>query len=324
MNKKIRYILFALLALGLSVACTKGEHPVWQPYDTPEEIVLSAAIGVETRAIVTNATDGLQFNFARIDQNIDGSYPVDYSGSVALPVTRTYGNAGSAATEIVFTVGQYYLTRTTNNNTRLIGWYPRQPLTAGSITFDIDGDTDIMLSNELTGSKTDKFGTDTRVFTFSHLLTQIQVKAYADDPDGCGKILSIALKDQETKCDVTLPVAPTASAIAFSDRAATPLPLVEKDIDGTAIDYSSGIVLPNTSANAVVCGYAMIAPRESSDLLTLIIETANEGMKEVTLPAVAMEASVAYIVTLRFTSVGVTFTFNVTDWVDMDIDCELY
>ena len=313
--------MLILWVLGLLVACTKAEDPAVQLLDAPEEILLSAAIGVETRAIVTNATAGLQFNFARIDQNTDGSYPADYSGSQALPVTRTTGDAGNAATEIAFTTKQYYLTRTTNNNTKLIGWYPQQPLSADNITFTIDGDTDIMLSNELTGNKTDKFGTDTRIFAFTHLLTQIQVKAYANDHTVYGKILSIALKDQNTKCLITLP-GTSSGDIDFNTPTAT-FPIIEKRINGTAIDYSSGVVLPNVAANAIECGYAMIAPRGSADQLTLVIETENDGSKEVTLPAMDLEAGKAYIVTLKFTHIGVTFMVNVTDWVDVEIDCEL-
>ena len=94
-------------------------------------------------------------------------------------------NTGEVSSEaaISFATSQYYLSRETNNHTKLVGWYPRAVPAAGVVTLNIDGGTDIMLTQELEGCKVaeSRFGTAGKVFHVRTPAYAIQVQAYAAD-----------------------------------------------------------------------------------------------------------------------------------------------
>ena len=297
--KKLSFFSAALLlAAVFSAGCSKDRKPSVKPTpdkDAPVEILLSggvvpatsaevrtAQLPPLTRAVINAEHGALEVSFARLDQLDDGQYPAYATLSAALPATLA-ANTGEVSSEaaISFATSQYYLSRETNNNTKLVGWYPRAVPAAGVVTLNIDGGTDIMLTQELEGCKVaeSRFGTTGKVFTFAHQLTQFRFKAYAADaaaPAVWGKITDIALKDRQPDCKITLP--------------------------GTAAE----------------CGYAMVAPVEAGASLSLAVVTEQGGTCEVALPVpdAGFEKGKAYDVVLKFTTTAVEPVATIGAWVD--------
>lgn len=314
--------LCALLMCGCSQsASTEMSEP---SANEPVQIVLKGGIATSavqsqpaSRAVIdNNYASPLTVAFARLDQETGGTWP-DYSTLSSSLEATMQKNVDDWT--IAFTNPQYYLSRNTNNNTRLVGWYPTGSLSSGTVSFTINGWTDIMLTQELEGNKTDgnRFGEDGKSFTFNHLLTRINVKAYAADAAAAmawGTITanSIVLKNQSTSCTVELP-----STVAFGNEN-TDLTLPLKQVaDDATITYP--ITLPEGQESAAECGYAMIRPMEGSSSLTLTVTTSKGGTYEITAPFTSgCEAGSAYDLYLKFTATGIEPTATISAWTDGD------
>jgi len=310
---------FLLLLLPLLAGC-KDSTDTPSPVESAKisllgsvsSTVQSRGAGVIDPSASGFATTALSLNFARIDQDAStGVYP-SY-GSTALNATRA---AGTGSTAITFDAGseQYYSAGTTNNASKLVGWYPRAAVASGVVDFTFDGSTDVMLSNEVAGSSSALFSETTQAFTFNHLLTQLQFKVYAIDDaaqTSWGTITSVKVKSQYTACSVTLPA------------------IVSFPTTGTASDLSvlSGATLAMgvESANAVSVGYSMIAPVAASGSVTLEIVTSAGGTKTVTIPvpSTGFLASNAYVITLSFSNLDVTGAASVGEWTSNAIADEV-
>ena len=303
----MKKIIYVMLCLPLLMTACKNDTEVENPDSTPMTLLASiGSVGVETRGsgvIDDSYASALPVNFARIDQSpINGNYSA-YTAATALDATRT---AGSGKQSITFATPQTYLSDATYNSTKLVGWYPRAALVDDYVTFTVDGSTDIMLTNEVTGSPSAKFSQEAQAFTFAHQLTQLQLKVYAENTQAIadwGTITSIQVKKQTTTCTVTLP-----DQVAFSDTAAV-LPF-------------AGVTLPlalvSGSTPAASSGYIMIPPVAANRTLQLEIATSNGGTKTVTLPtATALEKGNAYVYTLKFTqtSISVEGKAQIGEWI---------
>lgn len=84
--------------------------------------VRTAQLPPLTRAVINAEHGALEVSFARLDQLDDGQYPAYATLSAALPATLA-ANTGEVSSEaaISFATSQYYLSRETNNNTKLVG-----------------------------------------------------------------------------------------------------------------------------------------------------------------------------------------------------------
>ncbi|UEA86471.1 fimbrillin family protein [Alistipes senegalensis] len=332
--KKLSFFSAALLlAAVFSAGCSKDRKPSVKPTpdkDAPVEILLSggvvpatsaevrtAQLPPLTRAVINAEHGALEVSFARLDQLDDGQYPAYATLSAALPATLA-ANTGEVSSEaaISFATSQYYLSRETNNNTKLVGWYPRAVPAAGVVTLNIDGGTDIMLTQELVGCKVaeSRFGTTGKVFTFAHQLTQFRFKAYAADaaaPAVWGKITDIALKDRQTKCKITLP-----GTVEFEGVAAD-LSLSKNRLADDA-DIAYPLAFTEGSDTAAECGYAMVAPVAAGASLSLAVVTEQGGTCEVALPVpdAGFEKGKAYDVVLKFTTTAVEPVATIGAWVD--------
>jgi len=364
--KKFAARTFACLVVGLlGVGCASSgaDEPLVpvDPDDAPVEIVLNggislavdpdapvvASVPADTRAIINAAHDDLQISILRLDAtDATPTYPAYNTYSTALNAklgkfVSGSTNAGEMG-EISFATAQFY--QTNGLKTKLIGWYPQVGATpgttfaAGVVTCNIDGDTDIMLSDEQAGDKTNKITTP---LAFSHLLTQIQVSAYAATSDAktvWGGILDVSIKDENGKqCEITLPGgAGNVKCDVPTGSSASDLPLVKKELagvnpikgtDGTT-GYSSTNplelgVLSGSTKNDKLLGYAMFAPLvpvspATSVTLTLKVTT-EKGTKDVPITLTGSEGfkeGKAYKLTLKFTATGIVPSGTVTGWVD--------
>ena len=313
-----------VLGAGCTSVSTEQVHPVG-PVDEQVEIVLNAGIpfavasdapqsgaaAPETRAIVNAEHGALDISILRLDaEDATPSYP-EYKTGTVLSATLAESSADNLTSAITFTPTQYY--QANGCKTKLLGWYPQTgsfSSTDGSVSFTIDGESDIMLSNEQEGSKTngERFGgnmlapdetaPDTekdkaKTLEFKHLLTQIKVSAYAIDDaaqTAWGPLYGITLKDQGGKtCKVTFPSTDGSNVTFSSSTPSSNLDLVKKNpaendavikgADATnEYDEDNGLTIPvgTDSTNATPCGYAMFQPmNDSGDKLTLLVTTAN-------------------------------------------------
>lgn len=358
--RSIALSFVAVSAIALTGCSKKGEEPV----DIDGRLVeilpsgggIDVNVGVSSRAVIdAGYTRDLAVAFARIDQKseTDATYPAYSTVAAALPATWTKGFTASTATAITFTVPQYYLTRVTNNNTKLVGWYPHlagNTFASGEVGIAVDGANDIMLTQELEGNKdaADAFGANGKVFKFKHLLALLKFRAYAQDSAavkvGYGKLKSVTLKEQLATCKIALP-GDQAGQVTF-DYAVAPdavdMKMIEKKADSTDAAITFPLELPvltvtdngdgtsTTKKNDTECGYALIAPVASPTKVSAVFETELGGSREVelTLPtntdgSVGFQAGKAYSIVLRFTTSGIEPTATITEWVDADDDIEI-
>ncbi|WP_321332391.1 fimbrillin family protein [uncultured Bacteroides sp.] len=300
----MKKMILVPLSILLLAGCSSDNEPQSGTTTDPVEIKLTGGIQSIT---ATTRGDGvisgtlpaseLSISLARNNAlNIDATTYQDYK-NLSSSLAATISTAGA----ITITPTEYYLTN--SYSTKLVGWYPstgtftEQTDAPATVTFALDGSTDVMLSNEVVGSKS----SPSPAMTFAHLLTQIQIKAYAESPAAqtlWGNITAaIKIKSQEPTCTVTLP-----AAIDFS---------------GTAADVPMSIV-PNAlsadSESPTDCGYAMIPPATASTQLQIEVTTATGGTITLNLPLQAYNASHAYTITLLFRSTNVTPSASMTDW----------
>lgn len=310
-------VLKTFASLLLLASCSQAPESL---SDGSLEIKLNGDIGTAvtstTRGVVNkDHASALDVAFARIDQQTGGAYPAYTTVTKALEATRA---GGTGITGITFNESQYYQSSLTNNKTKLIGWYPVGTLANGVITIDIsNGTTDAMLTNEVEGDKMNTFGGLNRTFTFKHLLTQVSVKAFADDQVETvwGEIKSVKVKSQAPNCVVTLPTqTPTWSG--------APVDVALKNITNDAAMSNVSLVGKTTSGSAVACGYAMFPPTTGKSL-SLSVETTKGGSYDVSvnLPASAnpqfFGAGRAYTITLEFQSSAFTIAAkaDIAGWI---------
>ena len=183
--------------------------------EIPEGTSVGAVSRPESRSVI-NATHGeLSLSFVRLDMDTDGNYPATGYASVSAALSATLAKSEDGKpSAITFNPTEFYLAGgdASKGKTKLVGWYPAVSTGASSsvtyaggvVTLNIDGESDIMLSGELEGSKTNKFGSA----SFEHKLTQVKILAYAVSDAAktrWGKIKNIKLKDQVPTCKITLP-----------------------------------------------------------------------------------------------------------------------
>lgn len=63
----------------------------------------------------------------------------------------------------------------------LRGYYPAAVPDINGVTWHLDGSQDVMVSNEQSGSLTDMFWQDNKKFTFTHLLTRLNIRVRVED-----------------------------------------------------------------------------------------------------------------------------------------------
>lgn len=311
MNKDAIYLLFLLLPLG---SCS-NEHQAEALQGDP--IVLNSSLGgisgeVTRVPIESEHADALPVAFARIGQNVYGTWPSWSSVSKTLYATRGAVVSGDKGA-ITFNAGseQYYPLATTNNAVKLIGWYPANSVSSGNVSFPIDGKTDIMWTTSVTGSLNDKFDQAGKVFTFGHQLTRITVKVYAVDElavGGWGNIWNMQVVNTPGSCSMTLADAPTISwgdatkGITFRNILNDEEILTDVSLSGT------------TQSSPLTYGYLMVAPASSYELK---VSTIGGGTRNLTVNngSEGFQKGKSYVITLIFKSTAIEPFATIAEWV---------
>lgn len=273
---KKRRVGISVLAVLVLFGCSTTDE---SQYIRSEAITLTAKVeGSAVNRVVTigaNYTTSLDVAFARLDQNpFTGIYPQTYADiNTALIATR---DGGTNASAVHFDEPQYYQTSTSNNDTRLVGWYPALMPQAGVLTFDIsDGATDVLLTQELVGNGNDKIGTETDPFFFRHQLCQVVVKVVATSQETVarwGTVASVVVKDMPTTYVVTLPGG--TQAVGSAD--------LLLNLRGST---KKMVPVSLSSDSFVECGYLLTAPRGTKLTLELTGGNGEKRIVDAPLPA---------------------------------------
>jgi hypothetical protein len=329
--KKVVLMLGAAMAL---VGCSKTEQIV--NGDSNQTVELSGSI------IDTGKTRG--------DGPVLGTLP---ENSLAIDVFRADATTGSYSADQWNLKVAGYLAHSgkislspiqrwlDDEPSKFIGVYPTGGVyeqAARTITFDLDGAKDVMISDAAYG---DIGGLDATHHTldFTHLLTKIEVvlKAKATkkvngddvfDPERTeevinrwGKIKSVEVDNKKVKAMLTLP-APNGTGgpaiVPLDDPEAAPMPLTDAAGKAPAVDFLQA------DPGDATYGYAMFLPSDASETLSLII-TFEDGTAEgtaVIVPTTQQQqyvAGYAYKITVVFeankaTVEAVDLQGAFTDW----------
>lgn len=314
--------------LLLTLAACSADAPLEKVQtDGRVEIRVSSGISSSVEPLSRAVTDGM-INSA-LTADLDVAFARTDATNAAATTYGAYetnalaGSVSSSTNELSFAPPAYYLAN--GYKTKLIGWYPRSSgvtFTAtadgGTVAFgDINGKTDIMVTTLKVGDKNTKIS----AFGFSHLLTQICVKAYAVDADTktlWGAIKSVKITDKVQTCTLTLPVNTSADDSKATPAFGTPsgdLTLIKVNpADDAIITWPIDL---GTSASVTTTGYAMFAPVAAGGSIELQIDLANGGPQKKTIQASATDGfkeGYSYDITLKFTSAGITPTVSIVDW----------
>lgn len=183
-----RILILATVAFFAgATSCTDGGEAVLPPPVPETTVRLEGAIGSSTRAVIGSGYEkDLEVSFARSDET---AVSAETYGAWSLCDAVRSGGTGNRA--ILFTETQLY--PTDGRAIRFQGYYPASTaevggdMDAGTVTFTIDGATDIMATGCITGTTFAPL----RTCLFHHLLTQIQLVCYSDRADQWGEVTGI-------------------------------------------------------------------------------------------------------------------------------------
>jgi hypothetical protein len=296
-----------MLALTALLGCSKMEQELGvdangNPVGEVPVKLTGEIEAVSTRAPITSLSGiggtGLDLHIFRANE-VSGAFGTTYTRSVE-------GNLASTGA-ITFGEAQAYLNN--GDYSKFIAVYPRYAdgkyvAADATVEYTIDGTTDILASNVLSGKKTAPI---TAAFSFSHLLTQVKVKVLASTEglsQDWGKVKSITIADKQIAALVKLPKPDASgSAVAEAKPAATGTALT---VATTHADGADGLTIPHTGSGADY-GYAMFLKGTTAETLTLNVVTENSETGGVTVTTAQQRiytASTVFTITLTFTGSG--------------------
>lgn len=322
MKKLTTYYLTALTAVLIS--CSSQDDILG--YQGQEELI-QVSVGVGDDSASTRTTSGAI--------PYKGTTPTDENPLAANVWFGTDGSAfpeGSAGTlprriSMSFTSGSLtfppeVLKYPDSGNVYAVGLYPQSGWSPNvdntTVTYTLDGNTDVMFADMVTADKVNKFNSSTKRLQFNHLLTWVMVRVCASDfeaPTSWGNITSVKI---ETAQDLT--VALGTGVVSYN--------VTTQDI--TVYDDPTGVPLQTTAvdigekdASGELKG-VFLAPATS---YTVKVETANVSPDPITVNLQAMNGDPVadatttkgkvYVLTLYFNKFHlIDATCTLTDWDD--------
>ena len=251
-----KFILITMAATLMAGCSTDEENECVPPKnEAPVEITVSAGVSsIQTKGPV-NTGQSVTANF------VASASSGDYSTGL-WTATGTFTASSTASAAFSLTPAQYY--PTDGSTVYIKGYYPQGTLSGNTVTFsETDGSNDVMISGEASGNKTTG---GALVFTFNHLLTQLQFtfKAGAGFPATGKTVTSITIKNQQTPAslninDGTVSYNPTGAGITLTGSyaisadprtTATVYPMVKSGATSVVMDIvAGGVTYPNVTVN---------------------------------------------------------------------------
>ena len=309
------YVWAAMAFMLAFVACNRMEDEL----NPSDEVSLQASLSPGLSVVYTRGA---------------GEIRSDYAGSLGIGMARVVGEDGNfneadnsalAATmdapsgvglrDIEFTEFQGFPDASSKVN--YVGWYPREGAYNNpvddrtTVTFEVDGSTDILYSDVAHGARLQPFN----IMTFRHALVKYSVKVYAMEEEGgnvndfWGQLKAVDFGNMYGKCTLNLPTSyEDLPEIISSSEDAT----FKKDV--TLDKFPVGF------SNAADVAY-VLAPPPVSDRLTISVTTQKEGEDPKTSEALAIvrdfKPGKHYQIYLRFSPHGlINAEAVVGEWED--------
>ncbi|MFV0580601.1 MAG: fimbrillin family protein [Parabacteroides gordonii] len=295
----MKTLVLSMISIAATVAamtaCTSESDEVDNVIDAPVEVQLNAGINN-----ISVKSDGIQTPDANnFDANIIVSTKTNIYGT-SIWTGADAGKINVVSNAVTFNTKQAY---PSDASAIFMKAYAPFEGNYGSdkVEFTIDGNKDIMVSNEVTGSKSDN---ENKKLTFAHKLAQLNFNVIAKDEaaqKAWGKINGIKV-EAITNLDLTLS---SGELVAHSEA-------VNSEI--STIGFTAITELPVSPTSAAAAGYVMVLPK--AEAYTVIIESEKgPANKQITLttPIKTVE-STAYNITLTFNSTEVIVTSEVGEW----------
>lgn len=317
--KRLIYIISALLL----TACTENLFNE-DDYDVLcSQISPMASIGTiglppaATKALIDASTAvSMEANALRIDSDNGNSWASAY-----ITEATVSSSSNSSFRSMYLNPVQAY---NEDKQTHMVSWYPRtcnlhkneegNAVTIKLVDFQnnrqekvygendgnfylnfsgLDGSKDIMVSDVVTGSKSQPFGSG-KPIVYGHYMSAVKVYAYVQDSEQdvsmWGALRKVIVKNQPSDVSVSVPQPGQSGASTASFSGNVDFPLIKTPMYGdadtnpeTAPDNPC-LNPANDSNNPIYLGYALIKPRvDAGQKLELDIHT-DAGMRSVSVP----------------------------------------
>lgn len=294
--KKLMSSMLAIAAMASMISCSTEDilDEGGQIDNGPVEIKLNAGVNEITTKAAINPKEAFKAQVIAIAN--DGAYTAPLWGNDAkgnIEVAETSG-------DVTFKTAQYY--PADGSIIKMKGFAPQETNIAnGIVSYTITGAEDIMVSDEITASKTDK--TD-KILAFKHLLTQLQIEVVAADEGAAtawGTITDITI-NAVTTLDLDLSagtIAPKASAPTSADLKLE--------------DFPTGGYILTANVAAKRMGTVMVLPSTTAYKLKITTDT-NTTPQEITITPATTEESKAHVITLTFKGTEITAKATAGEW----------
>lgn len=331
----MKTLVLSMISIAATVAAMTACTSEGDPIDVidngqPVEIKMNAGV-ITTKAPITSNTDG---KLSAALTNIEFVKAADIAATPAWGDVSGVASTAEIKTEdlatgnITFNTPLYYNVDPTLKSW-LIGYYPAANVkpdastNKGKLQWTITGCEDILLSEEVSGNKSE--GSQISSIAFNHQLLQMQFKFVAENQaaiDTWGNAIeSIAIK---TKTSGTLENLPS---ILTCTLASTPTLGWSIPAELTAFAVTGGTTFSDnkiTTANPITLtttetlgGYIMVQPLTTKTDYTLVITT-GESTAEVPITlGDAPAPGKAYEIKLTFKASAIASSATITSWVSV-------
>lgn len=300
MMKTIHKPLCLLLVAASLCACSKSESG--EQLSGGDAIRLSA--GLPSASVQSKAPINSGDTFTPAVAGWESTAAASYTAAPTWKTTTSEITASTTAQAVTLAAGQVYNADRTIK-TYMKAWYPQGGLNNGMVSFvgdpkyADDGTVDVLLSGEVSGSKSDR---ENKVLAFEHLATQLKfvVKAGTGLAEGT-KLTKIELKNVEVPSGINL----TTDALLSSSKSVLAVP----GIDGNLVI--------GTAETGDAAGKPLMIVPPSGNTVTLKVTTSVTEFDDIVATIDGddkFQAGKAYTITLTFGQKNIELSATLAEW----------
>ncbi len=298
--KTIHKPLCLLLVAASLCACSKSESG--EQLSGGDAIRLSA--GLPSASVQSKAPINSGDTFTPAVAGWESTAAASYTAAPTWKTTTSKITASTTAQAVTLAAGQVYNADRTIK-TYMKAWYPQGGLNNGMVSFvgdpkyADDGTVDVLLSGEVSGSKSDR---ENKVLAFEHLATQLKfvVKAGTGLAEGT-KLTKIELKNVEVPSGINL----TTDALLSSSKSVLAVP----GIDGNLVI--------GTAETGDAAGKPLMIVPPSGNTVTLKVTTSVTEFDDIVATIDGddkFQAGKAYTITLTFGQKNIELSATLAEW----------
>lgn len=297
--KKLMSSMLAIAAMASMISCSTEDilDEGGQIDNGPVEIKLNAGVNEITTKAAIKPRDAFSAQVIAIAENATDYTTLLWGGDAK-------GNINVAATsgDVTFDTPQYYPADGTV--IKMKGFAPQSTTIAdGIVSYEITGVEDIMVTSEVSASKSDK---DTKKsLAFNHLLTQLQIKVKANDAAAATAWGTISKIEIEAVKTLDLKLA-DGSIAPKTNSTAEYFDLPEFPAAGHKLNFDA------LNAEGTEVGTVMVLPRTTAYKLRITTDKASD--KEIEIDLKETLASNAHVITLTFKGTQILATATAGEW----------